>query len=266
MTSALEIQLKLAPGLRFLGLDEVHLALAGWENALRRRADFFPGTSFESGGAGSLGQAFDFEAEALLSISRWFKLGLSVGYIYASREEEKTALALRENGVLTVYARPTIVSGHPLLLAGYLGLPVGRKFSLYGRGGLGIVLARYSAREAFKTADATRFSYSTFDSAKAQAFTYLGGIGLSYAFEPNLGFFLEAVWEYAKVGGFSGESGSGESGALYSFEEYKPDLDFWQVETRVSAEPPGGAAVRNVREATIDFSGYSVKIGVILKF
>jgi hypothetical protein len=34
----------------------------------------------------------------------------------------------------------------------------------------------------------------------------------------------------------------------------------------VLSEEPGGANVRNVREAVVDFGGYSIKIGLLLRF
>ncbi|MEW5899947.1 MAG: hypothetical protein AB1715_00615 [Acidobacteriota bacterium] len=262
----IQIQLKLSSGLRFIHLDEVNLGLSGWENGIRHQGDLFPGYSFETGKAGTLRSGFDFEAELLFSFSRWLGLGLSGGYVYASLDEEETRLSLRQDSALYVYARPTKVSANTFLISGYLSLPMGQKFSIHARAGLGVILARYASREAFRSAADSRFSYLRYDKAKARDSIYLGGFGLSYAFEPNLGFFLEAFFEPAKVGGLSGENLGGEKGTLYSFEEYRPDLDFWQAKMQVLAEQPAGANVRDVREAAIDFSGYSIKIGVILRF
>lgn len=261
----LDIQLRLSSGLWRMDLGEVNSALIGWRDGLKQAADLDPTQQYVSGDVIPLRLGLDFEAELVFSFSRWFKLGLSTGYAYGSFNEEATLLTFEQAGVLSERARPTKVSAYPFLASGYFNLPLGKKFNVYLRAGVGAIQARYVSREALKKVTDTRFTYSAYDNAKAGGLTYLGGLGLSYTFDQSLGFFLEATARSARVDGFTGENRLEEKGILYSYEEYLPKAGFWQPTMHVLPDEPSSDNVRNVREATVDFSGYSIKIGLLLK-
>ena len=249
-----------------MNLGEVNTALVGWRDGLKQTAAVDPNMQFVSGDGGRLRLGVDFEAELVLSFSRWIKLGLSAGYGYGSLDEKATLLTIEQAGTLFERARPTKVSAFPFLVSGYFNLPLGRKFNVYLRAGVGAIQARYVSREAQKKVADIRFTYPAYDNAKASRLTYLGGLGLSYSFDQSLGFFIEAVARAARVDGFTGENRLEQRGILYSYEEYLPQAGFWRPTMHVLPEEPGGANVRNVREAVVDFSGYSIKIGLLLKF
>jgi len=262
----LDIQLRLSSGLWQMNLGEVNAALVGWRDGLKQTADVDPNMQFVSGDGGRLRLGVDFEAELVLSFSRWIKLGLSAGYGYGSLDEKATLLTIEQAGTLFERARPTKVSAFPFLVSGYFNLPLGRKFNVYLRAGVGAIQARYVSREAQKKVADTRFTYPAYDNAKASRLTYLGGLGLSYSFDQSLGFFIEAAARSARVDGLTGENRLEQKGILYSYEEYLPQAGFWRPTMHVLPEEPGGGNVRNVREAVVDFSGYSIKIGLLLKF
>ena len=67
----------------------------------------------------------------------------------------------------------------------------------------------------------------------------------------------------SELGGFYGENGIG---TLYSFEQFDPKLDFWQLKYQILSEEPSGEDIRSAQEAEVDFSGLSVKLGLIIKF
>jgi len=262
----LDIQLRLSSGLWRMDLGEVNSALLGWRDGMKETADPDPTQQYVSGDLIPLRFSIDFEAELLFSFSRWFKLGLSTGYAYGSFNEEATLLIFEQAGVLYERARPTKVSAYPFLASGYFNVPLGKKFNVYLRAGVGAIQARYVSRTALKKVGDARFTYTAYDNAKANGLTYLGGLGLSYSFDQSLGFFLEAAARSARVDGLSGENRLEEKGTLYSYEEYLPKADFWQPTMHVLPEEASSVNIRNVREATVDFSGYSIKIGLLLKF
>jgi hypothetical protein len=266
LSSGFDLSLRISSGLGWLKAAEVNNALAAWREGWKLKAEIDPNMSLESESPGTLHLGVDFEAELLFSFSRWLGVGVSAGYTYASRDEEQTLLSISQKGILYNYARPTKVSAYPIFLSLYAMLPVGQKFRIYLRGGLGTVRATYVVREANKKAETARFSYSVYDNAKASCRGYLGSLGLSYAVDQSLGFFIEAMVRSARVSGFEGEDMLGVKGRLYAYEEYRPDIDFWQSRTSLLPEEPGGETIRNVREATVDFSGYSARIGIFLKF
>jgi hypothetical protein len=221
---------------------------------------------FISGDAARLRLGLDFEAELVLSFSRWIKLGLSAGYGYGSLDEEATLLTIDQAGTLYERGRPTKVSAYPLLVTGYFNVPLGEKLNAYIRGGVGMIQVRYVSREAQKKEGDARFAYPVYDNASSSRLTYLGGLGLSYSFDQSLGFFVEADARSAHIEGLSGEDRLEQKGTLYSYEEYLPLPGYWRPTMHVLPEGPSGDNIRNVREAVIDFSGYSFKIGLLLKF
>ncbi len=257
---------RLSSGLGWLKADEVNRSLTGWQEGWKRQVDVDPSLSLESENFRSLHLGIDFEAELLFSFSRWLGLSVSAGYVYASLDEKQTLLSINQEGILTDYARPTKVSAYPVLLSAYIFIPLGQKLSAFLRGGLGTIQARYVVREARKEAESERYVYPVYDNAKASGPSYLGGLGLSYALDRSLGFFLEANFRSAMVSGFEGEDKLGVKGRLYTYEEYRPDIDFWQPRMGLHPEEPTVDGIRNVREATVDFSGFSAKIGLFLKF
>lgn len=249
-----------------MNLGDVNSALVGWRDGLKQTADANPNWKFISGEDSRLRIGVDFEAELVLSFSRWIKLGLSAGYAHSSLNEEATVQTIDQSGTLHERARPTKVSAFPFLISGYFNLPLSRKFNAYLRAGVGTIQARYVSREAQRKVTDTRFVYPDYDNAQAGRLTYLGGIGLSYSFDQSLGFFIEAVARFARVDGLSGENKLEQKGRLFSYEEYLAQADFWQPTMHVLPEGVSGDNIRNVREAVIDFGGYSVKMGLLLKF
>ncbi len=266
LSFSLEVQLRLSSGLRQMKLGQVNLALAGWEERIQKEASSQPNWSLEGGPVPALRFGFTFEGELTFFLSSRLALGLNAGYVYGGRDEQDTLLSITQESATFNHARPAKISAYPVTFLGYIFFPLGSKFHVYLKGGGGIIQSKYVSREAVKLAAEAKFLYPILDLAEARGSTYLGGIGFDYKFDAFLGFFIEATVQSAKVGGFSGENKSGEKGDLYSFEEYIPELDFWQDKMQILPQTPAGANVRSVQKAMIDFSGFSVKIGVLLKF
>jgi hypothetical protein len=148
-----------------------------------------------------------------------------------------------------------------LVLSGYRFWPLGRKFSLYVRAGMGWLWARYADREAVRKASDAGFSYTNARSASGRGALALAGAGIKYAHDGSLGFFLEAAWRRAKVNAF----GNGTE-TLYFFEEYDRELDFWQAKMSLLGGPPAGETFRSVQKAVVDFGGLALRFGFFVKF
>jgi len=262
----LDLYLRFASGLQRINPTEINTAVVSWADEWKYRADFYPNLRYESGQVSSLRLGVAFEAELVLSLSSHLAVGLSGGYAYADLKEEATLLSITWDDVLYIHARPTKISAYPIVLSGYIFFPIGSRFKFYLRGGAGTLQARYSAREGLKKAEETRFFYTASETAKAGRPAFLGGLGFNFNLDPAFGFFLEATAISARLDGFSGENALGETGTLYSYEEYISDLDFWQAKMDLQPEAPSGANFRNVRKATVDFSGFSIRLGLLLKF
>ena len=260
-----EFQVRLSGGLNYLGLKDVNSALRGWEDGLRREA-VRQSWKTEGGAVPEFHGGFEFQAELIFLLTPRLGIGLGSGYIHKETLEKDAALTIVKGTVTYLYARLTKVSAVPLDLTAYYFIPLGRDFHIYLKAGAGYLNARYVDREANKKIEDSRYVYPTLAFAKAGGPSFQGGVGLAYQIEPFMGFFLEAAWRLARPGSFTGENKAGEQGTLYYFEEYNPDLDFWQARMQVLPQPPAGERIRSAGKAVIDLSGASVRVGISLKF
>jgi hypothetical protein len=257
----LTVHFKLSGSYSRLSLDDVNRSLSGWADFVKRRAAATPDWTYESGKAGRVRGGFDLEGEFLLDFTRRWSVGIGSGYSYAEAAESATALDVVQSTVPYVHARPTKVTATPLVVSGYHFWPLGRMFSVYVRAGMGWIWARYSDREASRKAAAAGFTYTNAQSASGRGVLALGGVGIRYAHDGSLGFFLEAVLRRAKVNAFGNETRT-----LYFFEEYDPNLDFWQAKMSLLDGPPTGETFRSVQKAVVDYGGLVLKLGFFVKF
>lgn len=260
------VRLRFSTGVDRLKFDNASLGVTGWAEELKRRAESFSNLKFVGQSVGTLKLGFGFEGELLFSFSRRLGLGLSGGYAYGSLPEDDVRLTIVWDGVTYNHTKPAKVSANPVIASGYVFFPIGSKFNFYLRAGAGLMYAKFVGREGLKREDEARFFYTLFETATARRPTYLGGLGLSFNFDSAFGFFVEATAQTGKVSGFTGEDNLKQPGHLYFYEEYIPDLDFWQDKVHVLPGPPSGPNFRSVRDATVDLSGYSVRVGLVLKF
>jgi hypothetical protein len=257
----LTVHFKLSGSYSLLSLDDVNRSLSSWRDLMERRAAATPGWTYEGGNAGRARGGFDLEGELLLDLARRWAVGIGSGYTYGEASESSTGLSILQSSVPHIYARPTKITAVPLVLSGYRFWPLGRKFSLYIRAGMGWLWAKYADREAVRKASDTGFSYANSRSASGRGALALAGAGIKYAHDGSLGFFLEAVLRRAKVNAF----GNGKE-TLYFFEEYDPGLEFWQAKMSLLAAAPAGDAFRSVQKAVVDYGGFVLRLGFFVKF
>lgn len=262
---SIELSLKLSGGLSYINLKNTNRTLQDWSEWQKREADYRKNWSFLGGEVRGFHSGFDFEGEIIVSFTPHLAAGVGTGYIHGELNEEKTEITLEKVLGTYIYVRPTKVSAFPLTLSGYYFFPL-KKVNFFIKGGAGIIWAKYIDREGNKKTSATKFAYHQLQRTSAKGSTLFGGLGIMYDMEPGMRFFVEGSARLAKISGFHGENKEGDTGILYFFEEYDPDLDFWQAKNRISADEPSGENIRSVEEATVDFSGFSVKIGIIIKF
>lgn len=109
--------------------------------------------------------------------------------------------------------------------------------------------------------------------AKAQDFGFMGGLGIEWELFKPVRLVVEALGRYAMIKGFEGESSyrdnvgilNTESGKLYIYQGTSssggtvPLLFIRETE-------PSGPDVSDSKEATVNFSGVSVKVGIKIRF
>lgn len=264
--SGIDFSFKLSGNYSYLKLDAINRAVQGWSDYKIKEAAVTPGWNLESGRVGKLHGAAGLEGEILAAVISRLALGVSYGYIYGELGEEATSLYIKKGVNIQISAHPAKVTAYPLVLSVYYFHPVGKKIQLYLRAGRGRLRARYVDREAQKLTTSVTYTYPAFQIATGRGAVSQGGMGIKYALNDSLGFFLEAGYRRAEATGFDGENRAGEKGKLYSYEEYRSEFDYWQPQMKILPAPPAGDAIRLPSEAVIDFSGAAAYLGVFIRF
>lgn len=262
----MEFSLKVAGGVSFINPHEVNIVLQSWEEYWTTRADLTQTWTYLGGEVSTLKLGYDFEIELIFNFTPRFAIGLSSGYLFSDVSEKATTLTIEKVLGTFDHVKPTKISAIPLILSGYYIQPLGSSLSLYFRAGGGPMWAKYFERDGNKNIENESYSYPESISASAQGQIYLLGLGVIFETESGIRFFMEGTWRTAKITGFSGENKQEETGALTYVEEHLSGYALWQAKYQIFTEPPSGENYRDVKQGTIDFSGFSVKIGLIIKF
>lgn len=108
--------------------------------------------------------------------------------------------------------------------------------------------------------------------AKARDIGYLGSLGLVIIPSSPINLFVELTGRYAPIMGFEGKDKHTNSTGLDTTEEGK--LYFYKFTSSgksfprlfIWAEEPEGEDIQELREAKIDFSGLSIRVGLRIRF
>jgi hypothetical protein len=262
----MKLEFKLSGGYAYLNAKSINTGIAGWAEWRKKEAEANKNWFFLSESLDNLHSGIHLEGEILLSLSSRISISLGTGYLYSDvYERDVEVVAIKTSGPISQIF-PTTVSAYPVVLSVYYFLPLTSKLQLYARGGGGMAWASFVNREAKKLESAEKYNYFQTERGTASGPVYMGGLGLAYQTDVGVRFFLEGLIRTAKIRGFSGENELEEQGMLYYYEEYDPALDFWQAKNEIRSEMPSGTNFRSVSEAEVDFSGFSVKIGFIIRF
>jgi hypothetical protein len=262
----MDFSLKVAGGVSFFDPQEVNTVLQSWEEYWTARADSTQTWTYLGGEVSKLKMGYDFEAELILNFTPRFAIGLSGGYIFSDVSEKSTALTIEKVLGTFDHVKPTKISAIPLILSGYYLQPLTPSLSAFLRAGGGPLWAKYFERDGNKKIEDESYSYSESISASAQGQIYILSLGVVLETESGIRFFMEGMWRKATITGFSGENKQEETGALIYVEEYEQSYELWQAKYGIFAEPPSSENYREAKQGTIDLSGFSVKVGIMIKF
>ena len=105
-------------------------------------------------------------------------------------------------------------------------------------------------------------------SLKAHGPGLVGGIYLEHKLNSFLALRLEAQGRYSKLTRFEGSTTGTEDegqGFLYIGEKYNPQSDRYEPYLITSSSMPAGDEFRNMRKASLDLSGFSLKLGLKIR-
>lgn len=226
---------------------------------------------FYSGVLGILGKGdlkpvhYGFSLGGEFSISLTSRL--SLGFAIESLQIEKESLA-DFSQVMQTYT----VKTRPKLSTVPVGITVSYAFfsDLYIKGGFSYYFAKcyylYQIQEKEQMQEWQ-------GEASAQGLGLQGGLGFNRSIAPHLSLVVELAGHYAKIDGFQGkdtfQDTSGqtltEEGTLYLIQAEVSEQQSYPL-LFIRESKPHEAGVIEAREAQIDFSGVSLKIGLSIRF
>lgn len=207
----------------------------------------------------------DISGDIIFYVKPRLGIGLGVSYIYARKAN--TIRVYGEREIIWKYqidSQPEI-SAVPIRLGFFFTHPIHRLFSFSLSGGFSLYLAKY----LYSLSSEWDEVKSIYQNANAKGFGFQGGIGFEINLNPRAVLFIESQGRYAKISNFKGEQidrkrvhseyvYSKEKGTLYYMED-----DKYSYLAIYKDEPYG---LKTIRKANFDFSGFSLRAGLIFKF
>ena len=208
-------------------------------------------------------------AEARIPLAFGFYLSLGAEY---SSGEATSSVVYKEGSSQALYSTKPRLRTTPISLALlYYPLPF-----FYLRAGLDYTFARCSYFYRFSTPDPyeqTEFWQSWTGEASSSGFGYQLGLGLEWPVGSRISLIAEAAFRHGRLGDFKGRDFYQESTKYQSLERgtlYRIQATAGGPETFplvfIRDREPTEAGVLDVRKAELDHSGYSLRLGLRVRF
>jgi hypothetical protein len=262
--SNISFSLRLYGGLNYISGGDLNEGLKGVNDYYAKYFWYFGLT--QSGGAyNPVHLGVNFGGDFIIQITPTIGIGLGAGYLQGTSESNITFTPVAAAEKTTAK-----VSAVPLRLGMYFTLPAGAVLNVNFHVGLSYYLAKVSYD--FRSSAPGSWEQSSVR-ADGNGLGFHGGLGFEFRLSPAVSFFLEGLGRYASISGFEGSGEKTDSygdrgldnGKLYYYKTYSGTLGSFSA-IFVHGSEPSGSSVSSVREARIDFSGFSAFAGIIIHF
>lgn len=266
--------IKFTGGYGNMAVGDINAVLEGQENLFNYYSSV-TGVAKE-GEFKELNRGFEYECEFIIDIAEHFGIGIGAGYIQREQPNEFTI----EMGEFNEYSYTSSslnpkLSAIPIKLTFYYFFPISTRLNLFLNGGIGYYFGKinYSVRDEVQMGDWQRVHLEEIE-AQDNGLGFHGGIGFEFGVIKNLAFFMEGAGRYAKLKDWEGDetfTSNGDversAGNLWHYgipygENGRKYFSWMDIED----EKPTGPDIRNVRRAEVDYSGFSFRFGLKIKF
>jgi len=218
------------------------------------------------------------EAELRFDLSPKIGFGLATSAPIHKRNESSVTYIMRGwagDQIMTWTFKPEIRVSYPIKMSIYYTLPLMRHLNISVGGGVGLYSAKISQ---FRRYDAiyplgdVGWVVSSEVVKNSFALGFHGNIVLEYQLLGKLALVAEFQARYSNISDFQGSiSASNEAGdnnelagTYYYFTEFDVGIGARHATLQVAANPPEVSyrMIKDIREAALNFSGYSLRIGV----
>jgi opacity protein-like surface antigen len=260
----IEFSLKLYGGMNYLLASDIN-------NHLQATTDYWNDRGVDVNGEFEpLQMGIDFGGEFIINLTPHIGIALGGSYIQASSKSTVNNVWFGYSYQDTANPKITAVS---LTLSTHFNFPLGKRFNFTAHGGLGYYLGTFSWNYGYD---------SEFDDieenweGKANALGFQGGLGLELNFSSGIALVVEGFGRYAKLKGLKGdyffeqtnqEQESIDDATLWYYEwgssltgNYYPTIKF------DDEKPEETSSIKNVREGEVNLTGFSVRLGIKIRF
>ena len=240
----------------YLQGGDLNSGMKGWADYYKALYRTY-GYPQQSGSFAPVHLGFEAGGDIIFHLTTRLGIGLGGEYLKATKTSTLAFQSTSSNFTMTFIGEPSAI---PAKLSLFYFLPLGKRVtvSLHAGAGYYSAKARLIAR--------TNFDYIIDSSAKGIG--YHGGLGLEWKLFSKFYFLIEGAARYAVLSGFEGKVTmvglGGWNGKLYYWGATASFLDKFNYIDLLGGAP-GGTAIAFVREAKIDFSGFSLRAGFVIK-
>ena len=248
-------------GLGYLGLSEMNNGLRGTMNDVWAS---YQGELTSASTYNDLKMGTNFAVDVIYYLSPKVGIGVGAEFIRGRKTSMYSWTGPRAG---SISAEP-LLTAMPLKAGLFFKLPLSGRLNFTADIGAGYYRASLDNTYAWEI---TGIVPLTTERIKVSVWRpgFHAAIGLEYSLGRRLALFFEALGRMAKIKGLKGtvqfNQNAAESATLYYFEQ-TIDTTWYPILDAMPAPPAAGAGTRNVREATIDLTGGSALIGLVIRF
>lgn len=276
-----KFSIKINWGLHYMSVGDINTHLESLDNYISHR------TFYEGGKTKKINNYdTDFEGELRLDISSKFAISIGIGYMHGEiKSDFETVGSFPLQTPVTgpfywhKFFSESKVKTIPLKFGIYYTLPISSRINLFINSGLGYYFSKASLDKTHVPFPLEEWGlddsrYHEYD-VSSNGFGFHGGIGFEYNISNYLALVLEVQGRYARIKNLKGKRlyyswwglDKEEEGILYIGERDLTDEGYGQncPDLIFSQSRPSGDEFQNIREAILDFSGYSLRLGIMIK-
>jgi opacity protein-like surface antigen len=270
-------------GLRYMRVGDINTHLESFDGYLSEMTDYEGGMITKLDNYNSeLEKTPEFELR--LDIGPKFAISAGIELITEKNEsnfEFTDQVPLDPINFHTITTEPNI-SAVLLKLGTYYTIPLVSRFNLFLNGGVNYYFSKvslYKFHRFHEEIDLNPYGKEENYDVNSKNFGFYGGMGFEFKMTDHVALVMEFRGRYARIKNLKGTrvvrngksflipEEKSEEGILYIGERYMTDgwIDAYRPDLIISPSKPSGAEFRNIREAVLDFSGYSLRLGVRIK-
>lgn len=242
--------IKLTGGINYLEVGDPNASLKGFADFMKDLAIFWGVTG--EGEIEQIHSGLDLEGDVIFYLSPRLGISLGSGYIYGNKAKDANKVILLDQ----TYAYGMKMSAIPVRLGVYYSFPISSWGRFFLNGGVGYYFAKWS--------ESIDWVASTTDQeAKGNGIGFHGGVGFELKLVSHFALIFEGKGRYVKIRGFEGKKLDFIEGTLNYYESQILGKWYPKVDVIDGLTPIG---IRNLREAKVDFSGFTFRAGIKINF